>query len=57
VLSYALIKPQALALGFDAVGVASAAAPWPAGARLAEFLALGRHGDMAWLSSPVYGGG
>lgn len=39
----------ARALSFDAIGVASASAPWPAGAHLEEFLALGRHGDMTWL--------
>jgi epoxyqueuosine reductase len=43
------LRQQARTLGFDAVGVASASAPWPAGARLAEFLREGRHGDMAWL--------
>ncbi len=42
------LKAQARALGFDACG-ASAAAAWPAGARLAEFLREGRHGEMAWL--------
>lgn len=44
------ITAQARALGFDAVGVASTTAPWPANARLAEFLHEGRHGDMAWLT-------
>lgn len=41
---------QAEALGFDAIGVADARAPWPNGARLAEFLGEGRHGDMAWMA-------
>ncbi len=44
------LASQARALGFDAVGVTSAAAPWPAGARLEEFLAAGRHGDMGWMA-------
>jgi epoxyqueuosine reductase len=44
------ITAKAQALGFDAVGVARAAQAWPAGARLEEFLALGRHGDMAWMA-------
>jgi epoxyqueuosine reductase len=44
------IAAQARALGFDASGVASAAAAWPAGARLDEFLAHGRHGEMNWLA-------
>lgn len=43
------IKTEARALGFDAVGVASARDPWPNGARLEEFLRLGRHGDMDWM--------
>lgn len=44
------LKSRAKALGFDAVGVASAETEWPAEARLAEFLASGRHGDMDWMS-------
>jgi epoxyqueuosine reductase len=40
---------RAATLGFDAVGIATVDTPWPAGARLEEFLALGRHGDMDWL--------
>jgi epoxyqueuosine reductase len=51
------IRAKALALGFDACGVADVRAPWEASARLEEFLHLGRHGDMTWLSSPVYEGG
>lgn len=45
------LKSQARALGFDAVGVADARAPWEAEGWLAEFLAQGRHGDMSWLDS------
>ena len=48
-LSLAL-KERARALGFDAIGVASAREAWPAGARLAEYLDEGRHGDMAWMA-------
>lgn len=44
------LKRRARDLGFDAVGVAGADADWPAGARLAEFLAEGRHGDMDWMA-------
>ncbi len=44
------LRERAHALGFDAVGVASAQAPWPAGARLEEYLREGRHGDMAWMA-------
>jgi epoxyqueuosine reductase len=46
----ARIQEQATALGFDAVGFASAAEPWPASARLAEFVAADRHGSMAWMA-------
>ena len=43
------IRDQAQALGFDACGFASAAAPWPAGERLLRFIGEGRHGTMAWM--------
>jgi epoxyqueuosine reductase len=46
-----LIRAQASSIGFDVCGFASAAAPWPAAARLAEFVADGRHGTMAWLET------
>ncbi len=46
------LKTFAQALGFDAIGVASARDAWPNGARLAEFIAEGRHGDMAWMEYP-----
>jgi epoxyqueuosine reductase len=44
------LKAQARSLGFDAVGVASAAQAWPAGVRLAEFLEAGRNGEMKWMA-------
>ena len=44
------LKQQAQALGFDAIGIASARDAWPAGARLREYLDEGRHGDMTWLA-------
>lgn len=47
----ALARQLALAEGFDAVGIADAAAPWPAGAHLREALAAGHHGTMAWLET------
>jgi epoxyqueuosine reductase len=47
----AWIRHQALALGFDACGFASAQAPWAATARLDEFIALGRHAGMAWMET------
>lgn len=42
---------RAAALGFNAVGVADAAAPWDCGVRLDAFLAEGMHGEMAWLAT------
>jgi epoxyqueuosine reductase len=47
----AWIRAKARALGFDACGVASAQAPWTASGRLADFLAAGRHGSMAWMET------
>jgi epoxyqueuosine reductase len=46
------LTSRAHALGLDAFGVAATAEPWPAQARLKEFLSLGRHGDMDWMESP-----
>ena len=40
----------ALAHGFDAAGIVRPEASLPAGERLREFLALGRHGDMDWMA-------
>ncbi|MBT3330263.1 MAG: tRNA epoxyqueuosine(34) reductase QueG [Rhodospirillaceae bacterium] len=50
-LSAALTR-EALALGFDAVGITGADNPAiaAAGDRLQEFLHMGRQGDMAWLA-------
>lgn len=47
----ALARQLALAEGFDAVGIADAAAPWPAGARLRAALDAGHHGTMDWLET------
>jgi len=44
------ITKEAKALGFDAVRFASADGAPGAGGALDEFLAEGRHGDMAWLA-------
>ncbi len=46
----ALIRAQALSLGFDAVGFAPATLGPEARTRLAAFLAAGQHGDMGWLA-------
>jgi epoxyqueuosine reductase len=48
-----LIRARALALGFDACGFTSVDAAWPAGARLAEFVAAGRHGELDWMESTL----
>jgi len=45
-----LIRDQALALGFDAVGFARAELAPSAREGLAGFLAAGYHGDMGWLA-------
>lgn len=47
------IRARAAWLGFDALGVASARDPWPAGARLARFVEAGRHGDMTWMEETL----
>ncbi|MBM3507131.1 MAG: tRNA epoxyqueuosine(34) reductase QueG [Alphaproteobacteria bacterium] len=44
------IRARALAVGFDAVGFARPASAAAAGKRLRQFLAEGRHGDMAWMA-------
>ena len=43
------VKAKANTLGFEACGVASAAAPDERRAHLESFLAKGRHGGMAWM--------
>jgi epoxyqueuosine reductase len=48
-----LIRAQASSVGFDVCGFASVAAPWPAGARLAEFVEGGRHGTMSWIETTL----
>jgi epoxyqueuosine reductase len=45
-----LIKAKAAELGFDACRFASVAEAWPASARLHEFIALERHGEMGWMA-------
>ena len=45
-----LIRAEAIALGFDLCRFTNIQEPWPAGARLAEFIAAGRHGEMAWMA-------
>jgi epoxyqueuosine reductase len=50
-LSTAILKEQALKLGFSSVGVCAATATPLAAERLQAFLAAGRHGDMIWLET------
>jgi epoxyqueuosine reductase len=45
-----MIRDRALALGFDAVGFGRAELGLEVRARLAEFVAAGKHGDMGWLA-------
>src|SRR4051812_45955829 len=45
-----LIRAEALALGFDTCRFADVTQPWPASARLAEFVEAGRHGEMGWMA-------
>jgi epoxyqueuosine reductase len=45
-----LIRAEAAALGFDVCRFSGLDADWPAAARLAEFVAAGRQGEMAWMA-------
>ncbi len=47
------IRAEALRLGFDACGFASAADAWPNGAWLADFVAQGFHGEMGWMEETL----
>jgi epoxyqueuosine reductase len=47
------IIDRARRLGFDVVGFASAADPWPAGDRLRAFVAEGFHGQMGWMEETL----
>ena len=49
----AAIAKRAQALGFEAMGVADAARPWTAGARLQQFVADGRHATMEWMEQTL----
>mgnify|MGYP001402058470 FL=1 len=49
----AKIRERALLLGFDAVGFALPSEIGKAGRELIEFIALGRHGDMKWMSEKL----
>ncbi len=47
------LKQEAEVHGFDAVGVTSPDMIGQSGARLRNFVALGRHGGMAWMESEL----
>jgi epoxyqueuosine reductase len=47
----AAIRERARDDGFEAIGFAAARAPEGAAEGLAEFLAAGHHGDMAWMTT------
>ncbi len=47
------LRAQAADLGFDVCGFADVTADWPQGARLAEFVAAGRHGEMGWMEATL----
>ena len=49
--SKSAVRAAARAVGFDVCGFASARTPWPAGARLQEFIDAGRHGSMTWMEA------
>ena len=44
------IRAKALELGFDLCRFTDLDEAWPAAARLTQFIAAGRHGEMAWMS-------
>src|SRR5665213_1216330 len=47
----ARLRSKSKEIGFDACGLTGVEAPWPAAARLQEFVALGRHGEMDWMAT------
>jgi epoxyqueuosine reductase len=47
------IRAEALSLGFEVCGFASAADAWPAGTRLEAFVAEGLHGTMGWMADTL----
>jgi epoxyqueuosine reductase len=47
------LKAKAREAGFDAARITRADGAWAAGARLAEFVATGRHGEMGWMADTL----
>ncbi|WP_414695493.1 tRNA epoxyqueuosine(34) reductase QueG [Pedomonas sp.] len=50
----ASLKAEAIAAGFSAIGIAPADACPEASARLRQFVAEGRHGDMLWMEERLH---
>ena len=48
-----LIRTEAKRLGFDLCRFTDLDDAWPAAARLAEYVAEGRHGEMAWMAETL----
>jgi epoxyqueuosine reductase len=48
-----LIRAEALALGFDLCRFTDLDDAWPAAARLEEFVAAERHGEMGWMAETL----
>jgi epoxyqueuosine reductase len=46
-----LIRAEASALGFSLCRFTDLDQPWPAAARLAQFIDAGRHGEMDWMAN------
>ncbi|PZQ62429.1 MAG: tRNA epoxyqueuosine(34) reductase QueG [Phenylobacterium zucineum] len=49
----ALIRAEALSLGFDLCRFTDIDETWPAAGRLEAFVDAGRHGDMGWMAETV----
>ena len=47
------IRDRALSFGFDAIGFADPEDVGQAGRKLSEFIALGRHGEMKWMTKKL----
>src|SRR5579871_1620744 len=47
------IKARARRSGFDVCRLTGVEDAWPAGARLAQFVAAGRHGEMTWMETTL----
>jgi epoxyqueuosine reductase len=48
-----LIRAEARTLGFDLCRFTDIDERWPAAARLAQYVAQGRHGEMAWMAETL----